>query len=89
MTLETGTSLQILWQTVKTQMKWGISLGSALFAKVNRSSEKENQYNLVNITYDHSIYAIGHPEFIICSFMEKSNGLKRVNICQCQLVNLV
>ena len=70
-------------------MKCGIPLGSTLFAKGNLYLEKEIQYYLVIITSESFIYTMDHPEFIICRFMEQSNGLKRVNICQCQLVNLV
>ena len=43
------------------------------FLRQNQSSEKEI------ITCDTSIYTMGHPDFIACSFMENSIGLKRVN----------
>ena len=42
----------------------------------NQSSEKEIQYILEIITCDLSIYTMDHPDFIVCSFMEKSIGLK-------------
>ena len=47
----------------------------------NQYSENEIQYIvfLEIITLDPSIYTMDHSDFIVCSFMENSNGLKRVN----------
>ena len=45
----------------------------------DRSSEKEIQYILEIITCDPSIYTMDHPDFIACSFMENSIGLKLFN----------
>ena len=44
----------------------------------NQSSEKNKQYLLEIMTCDPSVYTMDHPDFIICSFMENSIGLKRV-----------
>ena len=54
----------------------GFSSGFTLFAKTNPSSEKYNFYSEI-ITCDPSIYPKTHPDFIVCSFMENSIGLKR------------
>ena len=45
-----------------------------------RSAEKELILNifLKIITCDPSIYTMDHPDFIVCSFMENSIGVKRV-----------
>ena len=52
--------------------------GLHCFLRENRSSEKEIQYYFEIITCDTSIYAMDHPDFIVCGFMENSFGLKRV-----------
>ena len=44
----------------------------------NRSSKKNKQECMEIITYDPSMYTMDHPDFIGCSFMENSIGLKRV-----------
>ena len=44
----------------------------------NGSSEKDIQLCLQYITFDPSIDTMNHPDFVKCSFMEYSNGLKRV-----------
>ena len=41
---------------------------------------KEIQYVLEITTQDPSVYSMGHPDFIICSLMENSIDLKRVNV---------
>ena len=61
----------------------GISSGSALFAKTNSIFRERNTIfffeNLI-ITYDplKHVYTMKHPDFIVCSFVENSIGLKRV-----------
>ena len=35
--------------------------------------------NLEIITYVPSVYTVDHPDFIVCSHMENSIGLKREN----------
>ena len=47
----------------------------------NRSLDKEIEYCLQIITCDPSIYTVDHPDFIVCSFMENSIGLKGVIFC--------
>ena len=61
---------------MKTQMK--CCIGSVLFARKNQSSKKEIQYFLEIITCEPSLYTMDHPDFIVCSFMEKPIGLKKV-----------
>ena len=48
----------------------------------NGSSKKEIHYILEIITGDPSIYKMDQPDFIICSNMENSIGLKRVKLCR-------
>ena len=43
----------------------------------NLSSVKEIQYVLKIITYGPSIYRMDHLDFIVCSFIENSIGLKK------------
>ena len=46
----------------------------------NKIDLLRKKYNLfLIITCDPSIYTMDHPDFIVCSFMENSIGLKRVN----------
>ena len=53
------------WQTVKTQMKCHrmktFHLGLYCLLRQKRSSEKEIQYYLEIISFDHSIYTMDHP----------------------------
>ena len=42
----------------------------------NRSSAKEIQYCLEIITCDPSVYTMDKHDFIVCSFMENSIGMK-------------
>ena len=51
-----------------------IHLGLHCLLKQNQSSKK----NAIT-TCNPSIYTMVHPDFIVCSFMENSIGLKRVN----------
>ena len=44
----------------------------------NRSSEKKQHYFMKIVTCDPSKYKMDHHDFIVCSFMESSIGLKRV-----------
>ena len=45
----------------------------------NQYSEKEIQIFFFQIlTRDPSIYTMGHPDLIVCGFMDNSIGLKRV-----------
>ena len=56
----------------------GISSGYALFTKKkNQSSEKETHEFWGIIVCNPSIYTMGHADFIVCSFMGKSIGLKK------------
>ena len=55
-----------------------ISSGSSLFAKTISIFKEKNHFLI--LTYDPSIYTVDHPHFIVCSFMENSIGLKRVNM---------
>ena len=69
----------VLLQTVKTNtVVYGISPGSALFAKTKK---ERNTILCLEITaYDISIYTMDRPDFIVCSFMEIPlvlNWLKR------------
>ena len=54
---------------------------ATLFAKTKLPLRRKN-YNifLEIITCVPSVYKMDHPNFIVCSFMENSIGLKRVNI---------
>ena len=45
--------------------------------KQNQSSDLK--YFLTIMTCDPSIHTMDHPNFIVCSFMENSTSLKRVN----------
>ena len=45
----------------------------------NPSSERKIQYFQEIITYDPLVYTMEHPDFIVCSFLENSIGLKRFN----------
>ena len=51
--------------------------------KYNNNNNNNNYFNyycfLEFVTRDPSIYTMGHPDFIVCSFMDNSIGLKRVN----------
>ena len=44
----------------------------------NRSKEKKYNIFLEIITCDPSIFTMSHPDFIVCSFKERSIGLKRI-----------
>ena len=44
----------------------------------NRSSEKEKRFFEI-ITCEPLIYTMDHPDLIVCSCMEKSIGLRKVN----------
>ena len=44
----------------------------------NQSSEKAIHYFLKIINCDPSTYIMDHPDFIVCSFVENSIGLKTV-----------
>ena len=46
----------------------------------NGCSKKEKQYFGDIMTCDPSIYTMDHHIYIVCNFMEKSIGLKRVKI---------
>ena len=66
--LDTGK--QVLWQTAKTQMKCpirGISSGSALFAKTNRSSEKKINFFGEFKTFDLLNHKMAFPRRIYFS----------------------
>ena len=56
----------------------GISSVSALFAKTKSMFRKRITILFDIITCDPSTYTMDHPDFIVCSFMESSIGLKRV-----------
>ena len=58
--------------------KGGISSGSALFAKTKLFLRERNLI-FGNLTCDPSIYIMDHPDLIVCSFMDNSIGVKRVN----------
>ena len=40
--------------------------------------QRKNYIYFLIIACDHSIYIMDHPDFIVCSFMESSIGLRRV-----------
>ena len=46
---------------------------------LNRSTKKYTIF-LEIITCDHSKYTMEHPDFVLCSFMEKYIGLKKISI---------
>ena len=54
----------------------------------NQPSEKQIRYFWEIITSDPSVYTMDHPDFIACSFMEYSIGLKRVKECQLYFIYL-
>ena len=63
----------VLWQTVETQNA-AFHAGSALFLRQNQSSDKE-----IYIFLKPSIYTMDHPDSAVCSSMENSIGLIRIN----------
>ena len=59
-----------------------ISSRSALFAMTKLFfRERHTLFVLEIITGYPSIFSMDYPDFIVCSFMENSSGLKRVNEC--------
>ena len=71
----------VLWQTVMTQMKchimWHFIRVCLFFAKDKIKIQIKN----IIITCEPSIYTMEHPDLTVCSCMENSIGLKRLNDC--------
>ena len=71
-------------QTVK-KIRHNAAFQHSLYCLIiqNPSPEEKIQYFLEIISCDPSvepsIYRMDHPDFIACSFIEKSIGLKRLN----------
>ena len=59
--LYTGNHKQVIWQTVKTQMKCGISSGSALVAEIKPYPETKCHRNSINLLCDPS----EHSKFVV------------------------
>ena len=83
----------VLWQTVKTQMKWctmqhnaAFHLGLHCLPRQNQSSKKEIQYFWEIITCDSSIYTMDHPDFTVPNFKGNSIGPKRVKASKCHVI---
>ena len=86
--LKTRNPKRVLWQTVKTQMKYHIimhyvAFHQSLHCLLRQIDLQRKKYNNFGggggiITCCPSIYTMDHPDFIVCSFMENSIGLKRV-----------
>ena len=80
------TCLQLLWQTMKTQMKchilrYIISVCTVCGCTVCKDKlDLRNKYIIFFeiITYDPSMYRKNHPDFIVYRFMENSIGLIRI-----------
>ena len=51
-----------------------------MFAKTNMIFRERNTVFSEIIICDPSIYTMDYPDFILCSFMENSIGLKRVKL---------
>ena len=54
--------------------------GLDCLTRQNRSSEVEIHYCFEIITCDPLLYTMDNPDFIVCSFMENSIDLKRVDV---------
>ena len=61
---------RVISQTIKTLMKFHQDLHC--LPRQNRFSEKEIQYCFESLTCAPFLHIIGHPDFILCSFIEIS-----------------